>query len=181
MPYHSLSQQSHVDRCRLQGSLWDPEDEDLRGRGSYPPPFFELHVEQKWSTTMLLGLCNRRFSCLRQESGDCTSMVDESFINYSKKLWEFPSVVCVPLGALVPSLPHSAYGYTQTSSFLGGTSSASDIETTRPFLHVFFAPALLLSPRFFFLTSGIYFGLLLLALLKCRCARVRLRWCWIMP
>lgn len=47
MPYHSLSQQSHVDRCRLYGSLWDPEGEDLGGRASYPPPFFELHVEHE--------------------------------------------------------------------------------------------------------------------------------------
>lgn len=47
MPYHSLSQQSPVDRCRLCGSLWDPEGEDLEGRGLYPPAFFELHVEHK--------------------------------------------------------------------------------------------------------------------------------------
>lgn len=149
--------------------------------------FLNYMWNKKWSITMLLGLCNRRFSCLRQESGDCTSMVDGSFINYSKKLWEFPSVVCVPLGALVASLPQSAYGYTQTSSFLGGTSSASDIETTGPFLHIFFAPTLPLSPPFFFnfwyffwsVTIGVLVSIL--ALLKCRCARVGLRWYWIMP
>lgn len=37
-----------------------------------------------------------------QESGDYSSVVCGSFINSSRKLSEFPSVVCVPLGALVP-------------------------------------------------------------------------------
>lgn len=67
-------------------------------------------------------------------------MVGGSFIDASRKLSEFPSVVCIPLGVLVPLvLCFTVHMDILRRSFLDGTSPASDIENTGPLLHIFLA------------------------------------------